>query len=144
VKTTVPKESEIKRVWHLVDAEGKPLGRLAVQIANLLRGKGKAIFSRQVDTGDFVVVVNAAKVKLTGRKEEQKRYKRFTGYRSGYNEVSAAFVRARHPERMIEQAVHGMLPHNHQSRTTIKRLKVYAGAEHPHGPQNPTAAKQDL
>tara|TARA_B100000809_G_scaffold263451_1_gene316741 strand:+ start:1982 stop:2407 length:426 start_codon:yes stop_codon:yes gene_type:complete len=139
MKTTLPRQSEIERKWVLIDADGQPLGRMAVRIANLLRGRGKPIFTPHLDTGDFVVVINAEKVKLTGRKEEQKIYQRFTGYRGGLREVNAAFMRERHPERIIELAVKGMLPGNKLSRQIIKRLKIHVGNEHPHEAQAPEA-----
>jgi len=125
------------RSWYVVDAENKPLGRLAVGVTAILRGRNKPTFTPHVDTGDFVVVINADKVKLTGRKENQKLYQRFSGYRSGLKKVSASVVRERHPERMILQAVKGMLPKNNLSRRMFSRLKVYAGAEHPHAAQSP-------
>ena len=138
MKTTLPQDPGTDRNWVLVDADGKALGRLAVQIANILRGKTKPTFSPQVDTGDFVVVINAEKVSLTGRKEEQKIYKRYSGFRGGLKEVKASAVRERHPDRMILQAVKGMLPKNTLSRKMFSRLKVYAGSEHPHAAQNPS------
>ena len=138
MKTFVQKEADVKRVWLVVDAADKTLGRLAVKIANLLRGKTKPTYTPQVDCGDFVVVINAEKVKLTGSKETQKTYRSFSGYRSGERDITAAAVRARHPERLIESAVHGMLPRNRTlSRQAFKRLKVYAGTKHPHAAQNP-------
>lgn len=141
MKTSLPKESEVQRQWHVVDAAGKPLGRLAVTITNLLRGRGKRIYTPHVDTGDFVVVVNAEKVKLTGSKETSKTYQRFSGFRGGLVVRDAAFIRARNPERMIQDAVHGMLPRNHMSREVFRRLKVYAGEAHPHAAQNPKAVE---
>jgi large subunit ribosomal protein L13 len=137
MKTSFLKESEIHRTWHLVDADGKTLGRLSVKIANLLRGRGKPTFARHVDTGDFVVVINADKVKLTGRKDSLKTYTVFTGYRGGQYEIPLAQVRQRHPDRIITHAVKGMMPRTHLSRTILKRLKVYAGTEHPHVAQKP-------
>jgi large subunit ribosomal protein L13 len=137
MKTSLPKDNSIVRAWILVDADGQILGRLATQIADFLRGKHKPIFTPHVDTGDFVVVINAEKVKLTGKKEEQKIYARYSGFRSGLKEFSAATVRARHPERLIGLAVKGMLPANALCRNSIKRLKVYAGDKHPHEAQNP-------
>jgi large subunit ribosomal protein L13 len=138
VKTFVQKEADVKRLWFIVDAADKTLGRLAVKIANLLRGKTKPTYTPQVDCGDFVVVINAEKVKLTGSKETQKTYSHFSGYRSGEYTLTAAAVRATHPERIIESAVHGMLPRNRSlSRAAFKRLKVYAGTNHPHAAQNP-------
>jgi large subunit ribosomal protein L13 len=132
MKTFVPESKDIQRDWYLVDANGKTLGRLAVKIANLLRGRIKPIYTPNVDTGDFVVVINAAQVKLTGRKETIKQYKTFTGFRNGLYYTSVASMRATKPERIIEHAVKGMLPHNHIARKMFKRLKVYGGATHPH------------
>ena len=140
MKTFVPKEADIQRTWFLVDATGKPLGRLAVKIVNILRGKNKAIYTPQSDTGDFVIVINAEKVKLTGSKETQKTYARYSRYRGGLKEHKASFIRERHPERLIQFAVRGMLPSNNLSRDMFKRLKVYAGTEHPHKAQNPAIA----
>ena len=135
MKTFVPKEAEVKRDWFVVDAEGKTAGRLAVVIANVLRGRDKPTYTPHVDTGAFVVVVNAEKIKLTGNKEEKKIYQDYSGYSSGLTETKAKEIRAKHPERIITQAVKGMLPANRLSRQTIKRLKVYVGPEHPHAAQ---------
>jgi len=132
MKTFVPEPKDIQRNWYLVDANGKTLGRLAVKIANLLRGRIKPIYTPNVDTGDFVVVINAAQVKLTGRKETLKQYKTYTGFRNGLYHTSAATLRATKPERIIEHAVKGMLPRNHIARKMFKRLKVYGGDTHPH------------
>ncbi len=137
MKTTIPSASQIQRRWLVLDAKDRPLGRLAVQAANLLRGRGKAMYTPHVDTGDFVVIVNAARVRLTGKKESQKIYQRFSGYRGGLKEQTAAEVRSKHPERMVEQAVKGMLPKNALNRNAFRRLKVYAGEEHPHEAQKP-------
>lgn len=137
MKTSLPKESEIKRNWYMVDAAGKPLGRMAVKVANLLRGRTKATFTNHIDTGDFVIVINAKDVKLTGTKNDKKIYERYTGFRGGYKTTTVAAMRERHPDRMIIKAVEGMLPGNHMSRKVIKRLKVFAGAEHSHAAQNP-------
>lgn len=137
MKTSLPKESEIQRSWYIVDAAGKPLGRLAVKIANVLRGRNKATFTPHIDTGNFVIVLNARDVKLTGSKEDKKVYMSYTGYRSGVKTTTVAMMRERHPDRIIKKAVEGMLPGNHMSQQVIKRLKVYAGAEHPHAAQNP-------
>jgi large subunit ribosomal protein L13 len=126
-----------ERRWFVLDAEGVVLGRLATYAADLLRGKGKPTFTPHVDCGDFVVVVNAAKVKLTGNKEEAKIYHRHTGFPGGIRAERAADVRAKHPERLIERAVVGMLPKNRLSRALLGKLKVYAGAEHPHQAQKP-------
>ena len=135
MKTFVPKEADIQRDWFVVDATDKPAGRLAVVIANVLRGRNKPTYTPHVDTGDFVVVVNADKIKLTGNKEEKKIYQDYSGYSSGRTETKAKDIRERNPGRIIVQAVKGMLPTNRMSRQTIKRLKVYAGAEHPHTAQ---------
>jgi large subunit ribosomal protein L13 len=138
MKTTLPKTpTDTERPWLLVDAEDKVLGRLAVQIADVLRGKNKPTFSPQVDTGAFIVVINAEKVKLTGKKDEQKIYRRYTGYRGGLRETTAAEMREAHPERIIQQAVKRMLPKNNLSRQMFSRLKVYAGVDHPHEAQKP-------
>jgi large subunit ribosomal protein L13 len=138
MKTFVPKDPGEAREWVLIDAENVALGRLGVKIADMLRGKDKPIFSPHVDTGAFVVVVNADKVKLTGNKEENKTYARYTGWRGGYSETQASVVREKHPERMIEAAVKGMLPNNTLCRRMFSRLKVYAGAGHPHEAQQPS------
>ncbi|OGV61409.1 MAG: 50S ribosomal protein L13 [Lentisphaerae bacterium RIFOXYA12_FULL_48_11] len=140
MKTSIPKITEKDRAWLLIDASNKPLGRVAVKIANALRGKGKPIFAPQVDNGDYVVVLNANKVKLTGKKEDQKIYQRYSGYRSGQQRLAANVIRERHPDRLIVQAVKRMLPKNHTSRKVITRLKVYAGDKHPHLAQNPKNA----
>lgn len=139
MKTTLIQEDQIKRQWYLIDAAGKPAGRLAAKIAFILRGKNKPSFAPSIDSGDFVLVINADKVKLTGNKEEQKIYEHFTGFPSGLKTFTAAEIRKRNPERIIEQAVRGMMPKNHQTRTQLTRLKVYAGAEHPHAAQQPQA-----
>jgi large subunit ribosomal protein L13 len=137
MKSTLGKNPGDEREWLLVDAADKPLGRLAAEVADVLRGKDKPTYTPHIDMGAFVVVVNAEKVKLTGRKEEQKEYQHYTGFRSGLKKTTAAVVRASHPDRMIRQAVRGMLPKNNLSRRAVRRLKVYAGAEHPHEAQNP-------
>ena len=132
MKTFMPKEADIKRDWLVVDATDKPTGRLAVVIADALRGRDKPTYTPHVDTGAFVVVVNCEKIKLTGNKEENKIYQDYTGYSSGRTETKAKDIRAKHPERIITQAVRGMLPANRQTRQTLTRLKVYVGGEHPH------------
>ena len=136
-KTTRPVNPGENRKWYLLDAEGKSLGRLAVVIANKLRAKDLPTFDPSVDAGAFVVVVNAAKVRLTGKKEEQKTYQRYSGYRGGLKEFTAAEMRASHPERMIMEAVWGMLPKNTIARKMMTRVKVFAGAEHSHAAQKP-------
>ncbi len=139
MKSTLPKDPGDDREWLVVDAADRPLGRLAVKIANSLRGKDKPTFSPQVDTGAFVVVVNADKVKLSGRKNEQKIYQRYSGWRGGLREIPATTMRERHPDWMIKLAVQRMLPKNRLSRQMVRRLKVYAGAAHPHDAQQPRA-----
>jgi large subunit ribosomal protein L13 len=135
MKTFMPKEADIKHDWFIVDATDKPAGRLAVVIADALRGRDKPTYTPHVDTGAFVVVINCEKIKLTGNKEETKLYQDYTGYSSGRSETKAKDIRAKNPERIIMQAVKGMLPTNRQSRTILKRLKVYVGGEHPHAAQ---------
>ena len=135
MKTFMPNEADIKREWFVVDAADKPAGRLAVVIADMLRGRNKPTYTPHVDTGAFVVVVNADKIKLTGNKEDKKIYQDYSGHMSGLTETKASEIREKNPERIIEQAVKGMLPTNRMSRQIIKRLKVYAGPEHPHAAQ---------
>jgi large subunit ribosomal protein L13 len=123
--------------WHVIDAEGKVLGRIATLAARLLQGKHKASYTPFIDTGDHVVVVNAAKVKLTGRKEDQKVYRQHSGYEGGLREERARSVRQRRPERLVEEAVHGMLPKTKLGTAMYRKLKVYAGPDHPHAAQKP-------
>ncbi|MGI6507342.1 MAG: 50S ribosomal protein L13 [Saccharofermentanales bacterium] len=137
MKTYMPKASEVDRRWYLVDAEGKILGRLATEIASILRGKNKPEYTPHMDMGDFVVVVNADKVVLTGKKEQQKLYRRHTGYPSGLREVPYERMMAKHPERVLEKAVRGMLPKNSLGRAMFRKLKVYAGPNHKHEAQKP-------
>ena len=137
MKTYSPKKDEIERQWWIVDAEGKTLGRLATQVAMRLRGKHKPIYTPHADTGDFVVVINAEKVVVTGRKEDDKLYRRHSGRPGGLKEETLRERRARRPEMIIEAAVWGMLPKNSLGRRLIRHLKVYAGAEHPHQAQQP-------
>ena len=144
MKTFMPKEADIKREWLLVDATDLPTGRLAVIIADALRGRDKPTYTPHVDTGAFVVVVNCDKVKLSGKKEQDKIYQDYSGYSSARTEKTAAAIRAKNPERIITQAVKGMLPTNRQSRQTMKRLKVYAGADHPHAAQQLGELKVEL
>jgi large subunit ribosomal protein L13 len=124
--------------WHIIDAEGQVLGRIATRAARLLQGKHKAIYTPFIDTGDHVVVVNAAKVKLTGRKEDQKIYRQHSGYEGGLREERARIVRARKPEKLVEDAVHGMLPKTTLGAAMYRKLKVYAGPDHPHAAQKPS------
>lgn len=139
MKTYSPKQDELDHRWHVVDAEGVVLGRLASSVAQVIRGKHKPTFAPHADGGDFVVVVNAEKVRLTGRKLEQKRYFHHTGYMGHGRFTPVATMLAKHPERVIERAVFGMLPKTTLGRQVLrKRLKVYAGPEHPHQAQSPT------
>ena len=124
--------------WHIIDAEGQVLGRLASLAAKLLQGKNKPTYTPFIDTGDHVVVVNAAKVKLTGRKEDQKIYRQHSGYEGGLREERARLVRARKPVKLVEDAVHGMLPKTKMGEAMYRKLKVYAGPDHPHAAQQPS------
>jgi len=137
VKTYVTKPGSVEREWLVVDAEGQTLGRLASQLAALLRGKHKPEFSPAVDVGDFIVVVNAEKIRVTGRKMEQKKYYRHSGYPGGLSEINLAGQLERHPTRVLKAAVRGMLPRNRLGRSMLKKLKVYAGPDHPHQAQQP-------
>nr|WP_296154575.1 50S ribosomal protein L13 [uncultured Peptoniphilus sp.] len=137
MKTTMAKANEVDRKWYVVDAEGKVLGRLATEVANILRGKNKPIYTPHVDTGDYVIVINAEKVKLTGSKWDDKIHAYHTGYPGGRREVAYKEIREKHPERVIEYAVKGMLPKNRLGRSMFTKLKVYAGSEHPHAAQQP-------
>jgi large subunit ribosomal protein L13 len=139
MNTQFPRKGEIVRKWHVVDAEGKVLGRVASQAALLLMGKTKPTYTPFLDTGDHVIVVNAAKVRLTGRKDEQKVYRRHSGYPGGLTEVEVRKVRATHPTRMVEDAIHGMLPKTKLGKQMYRKLKVYAGDKHPHQAQKPVA-----
>ena len=140
-KTTTPSLTTLKRNWFLVDAEGQTLGRLASEIANVLRGKNKPSFTPHLDTGDFVIVVNAEKVEVSGKKASQKLYRRHSGRPGGMKIEKFETLQERIPERIIEQAVKGMLPHNSLGRQQFKKLKVYKGSEHPHDAQNPVLLK---
>ena len=137
MKTFSAKAHEVEREWWVIDAEDKVLGQVAVEAARLLRGKNKPTFTPHVDTGDFVVVINADKVKLTGSKEEQKTYTRYSGWVGGFKTTNPRELREKHPERIVEKAVNGMVPHNRLGRAIMKKLKVYAGSEHPHEAQQP-------
>ena len=139
MKTYSQKQGELDHCWHLVDAEGQVLGRLASKVAQLIRGKHKATFTPHMDGGDFVVVINAEKVRLTGKKLQQKQYFRHTGYMGHERFTPVADLLQKHPERVIEKAVFGMLPKSSLGKQTLrKKLKVYAGTEHPHAGQSPT------
>ena len=135
MKTYSLKAKEIEERWHVLDAEGRPLGRLATEVAHLLRGKYRPTYTPHMVNGDFVIVVNAAKVKATGKKTQQKIYYRHSGYPGGLKETVLSRVMETHPDRVVKQAVKGMLPHNRLGRKLLRRLKVYGGAEHPHEAQ---------
>jgi len=137
MKTYTAKASEIKREWYLVDAEGKTLGRLASEIAKILRGKHKPIYTPHLDCGDYVIVINADKIRVTGKKLDQKIYYRHSGYPGGLKSISLRDQLKKHPTRVLRAAVWGMLPHNRLGRAMIKKLKVYAGDSHPHQAQQP-------
>jgi large subunit ribosomal protein L13 len=138
MKTFSAKHKDVTHDWHVVDASDVPLGRLASAVAQLIRGKHKPTFTPHIDGGDFVVVVNASKIKLTGRKAEQKEYFRHTGYMGHERFTAVSTMLAKHPDRVIEKAVYGMLPKNSLSKQRLRgKLKVYAGAEHPHQAQQP-------
>jgi large subunit ribosomal protein L13 len=139
MKTEFPSKNEIARQWHVIDADGAVLGRIASKAAMLLMGKNKPTYTPFLDTGDHVIVINAAKVRLTGRKEEQKFYRRHTGYPGGLIEVQASKQRQVRPAKMIEYAVAGMLPKNKLGKQMYRKLKVYAGDRHPHQAQQPVA-----
>jgi len=139
MSTQVAKQEDIKRAWFVVDLEEQVLGRAATEIARILRGKHKPIYTPSVDTGDFVVVVNADKVKLTGNKLAGKKYYRHTGYPGGIREITAEKLLIKKPEMLIQSAVKGMLPKNKLGRKMFSKLKVYAGSEHPHAAQQPKA-----
>ncbi|HID16508.1 MAG TPA: 50S ribosomal protein L13 [Candidatus Atribacteria bacterium] len=141
MKTYVPKKEEIKRKWYVIDATGKPLGRLATQVANILRGKHKPIYTPFIDTGDYVIIVNAEKVVLTGNKEEQKVYYRHSGYPGGIKKIPYKKMKEKFPERVIKIAVKGMIPHNSMGRKMLRKLKVYKGEKHPHEAQMPELIK---
>jgi large subunit ribosomal protein L13 len=141
MSTFMAKQEEQQPRWHLIDANGQVLGKVAERAANLLRGKHKPIFTPHVDTGDFVVVINAEKVAVTGKKETAKQYMTFNQYPGREKRQSVKQVRAKHPEHLIEHAVKGMIPHNRLGRAMITKLKVYAGAEHPHSAQQPKPIK---
>ena len=134
----VPAAGSVERQWHVIDAEGVALGRVATEAAQLLQGKHKAVYTPHIDTGDHVVIVNAAKVRLTGRKEEQKIYRQHSGYEGGLREERAKIVRQKHPHKLVEDAVRGMLPKTKLGEAMYKKLKVYPAADHPHAAQKPT------
>ena len=146
MKTYLPKIDKLNRTvdeqsrkWHIIDADGAVLGKVATKAADVLRGKNKPTFTPHLDTGDFVVVINAEKVVLTGKKETEKVMTSYSGFRGGLKKFSPADVRAKHPERLVEKAVKGMIPRNRLGRQIFKKLKVYAGPDHPHKAQAPAA-----
>jgi len=136
-KTYSAKAEEIERTWYVVDAEGKTLGRLATEVARILRGKHKPIYTPHVDTGDFVIIVNAEKIRVTGKRLDQKMYYRHSGYMGGLKETSLRTMLDKHPERVLQHAVKGMMPKNRLGRQMYKKLKVYAAPDHPHAAQKP-------
>ena len=139
MKTFSAKASEVPRQWWVIDAKNQVLGQVAVKAANLLRGKEKVVFTPHVDTGDFVIVINAEKVRVTGKKEDQKSYMSFSGFVGGHKSENVGSRRARHPELLVERAVRGMIPHNRLGRAIYTKLKVYRGEAHPHAAQQPQA-----
>jgi large subunit ribosomal protein L13 len=141
MKTYLPKVDAIQRQWRIVDANGAVLGRLAEQVANVLRGRNKPIYTPHLDTGDFVVVINAEKVRVTGNKETAKEYMTYSGWKGGEKFRNVATVRAKHPEELILRAVKGMIPRNRLGRRLLTKLKVYRGSDHPHAAQQPTPLK---
>src|SRR5437764_2000896 len=143
MKTFSAKASEVRRKWWVIDARNQVLGKVAVKAANLLRGKQKTVFTPHIDTGDFVIVINAEKVRLTGKKEEQKTFMSFSGFVGGHKSESVRSRRARHPELLVEHAVRGMIPHNKLGRAAYRKLKVYKGEEHPHAAQQPRTVALD-
>lgn len=143
MKTYIARPADIKRDWHVIDAADKTLGRLSIQIARLLMGKHRPIYTPSQDTGDFVVVINADKVRVTGKKAQQKMYYRHSGYPGGFKSITLEKMMQEHPTRAMEHAVNGMLPHTRLGARMRKRLRVYAGAEHPHMSQIKTDTKKE-
>ena len=137
MKSYIAKPAEVERKWYVIDAEDKTLGKIASEVASILRGKKKPIYTPHVDTGDYVIVINAEKVRVTGKKEEQKIYKSHSGYPGGLKETTLRELRAKKPEEIIRHAVKGMMPKGKLGRQMFKKLKVYAGPVHPHTAQNP-------
>ncbi len=137
MKTVLPKKSDITRTWHIVDAKGKVLGKVATKVAEILRGKHKAIFTPHLDTGDAVIVINAKDVVLTGSKLSQKKYYRSSGYSGSVKEISAEKLLAKDPKQVLEKAISGMIPHNRLKKGILQRLKIYKGDEHAHAAQSP-------
>jgi large subunit ribosomal protein L13 len=141
MKTHLPKVNLDQRKWHIIDANGVVLGRLAAKVADVLRGKNKAVYTPHLDAGDFVVVVNAEKVRVTGTKETDKEYMTYSGWKGGEKYKTVADLRAKHPEMLIHRAVRGMIPKNRLGRVLLTKLKVYKGDKHPHAAQQPAALK---
>jgi large subunit ribosomal protein L13 len=141
MKTHLPKVNLDERKWHVIDADGAVLGRLAVQVADILRGKNKPTYTAHLDAGDFVVVINAEKVKVTGKKETAKEYMTYSGWKGGEKYTSVAQLRAKQPEELIHRAVKGMIPKNRLGRVLLTKLKVYKGPNHPHAAQKPDVLK---
>lgn len=139
MKTHLPKVNLDQRKWHVINADGAVLGRLAVQVANILRGKNKPVYTSHLDAGDFVIVINAEKVMVTGKKETNKKYMTYSGWKGGEKYTSVAQLRARQPEKLITRAVKGMIPKNRLGRVLLTKLKVYRGEQHPHAAQKPEA-----
>ena len=137
MKTHLPKVNLDQRKWHVINADGAVLGRLAAQVANVLRGKNKPIYTPHLDAGDFVVVINTEKVLVTGKKETDKKFMTYSGWKGGEKYTSVEQIRARHPEKLIMHAVKGMVPKNRLGRVLMTKLKVYKGGEHPHAAQKP-------
>jgi len=137
MKTYLPKNKLDQRKWHVINADGAILGRLAVQVADILRGKNKPVFTAHIDAGDFVVVINAEKVRVTGKKETEKEFMSYSGWKGGEKYRSVAQVRAKNPEKLVMHAVRGMIPKNRLGRVLMTKLKVYKGSEHPHSAQQP-------
>ena len=141
MKTHLPKVNVDERKWHVIDADGAVLGRLAVQVADILRGKNKPVYTPHLDAGDFVVVINAEKVRLTGKKEMAKEYMSYSGWKGGEKYTTVEQLRAKHPEVIIEHAVKGMIPKNRLGRVLLTKLKVFKGPKHPHQAQQPATLK---
>jgi large subunit ribosomal protein L13 len=144
MKTVFAKNTDVVKKWHVIDADGMVVGRLASQVAKILRGKNKPIFTPHVDTGDFVIIINASKVRFTGNKLEQKAYYHHSGYPGGIKKKIAKDIMKNTPERIIFSAVRGMLPKNRLGRQQLSKLKVYSGSEHPHNAQNPEALNLNI
>jgi large subunit ribosomal protein L13 len=141
MKTHLPKVNVDERKWHVIDADGAVLGRLAVQVANILRGKNRAVYTPHLDAGGFVVVINAEKVRVTGKKETDKEYMSYSGWKGGEKYTTVEQLRARHPEMLIEHAVKGMIPKNRLGRVLLTKLKIVKGPKHPHEAQKPEVLK---